>query len=219
MPRRRRAKAETTLVPHRTPDLAALLDEAKNCELAPLRRYLAAGGQPNALVSMQLAGGAFTTLPLLYSALFRSPHLTDYASSIDSLLDAGADINACFMDAADGVELSLLMCACQYYTSEPMAILLQRGADACLQTPSVSLTALHIAARCGSTDKCKLLPEANRRAIELRSCDGKSPLFEAAWGAQLPVVKLLHKDYGGNLFTTDEDGATLLHAAVQAQLP
>jgi Ankyrin repeats (3 copies) len=110
------------------------------------------------------------------------PRLTDYTASIDSLLDAGADINACFMDAADGVELSLLMCACQYYTSEPMAILLHRGADACLQTPSVSLTALHIAARCGSTDKCKLLLEANRRAIELRSCDGKSPLFEAAWG-------------------------------------
>jgi hypothetical protein len=40
MPRRRRVKAETTLVQHRTPDLAALLVKAKTCELAPLRRFL-----------------------------------------------------------------------------------------------------------------------------------------------------------------------------------
>jgi hypothetical protein len=65
MPRRRRANAETTLVQHRTPDLAALLDEAKDCELAPLRRFLAAGGHPDVLTSVHLVDGSICAAPLL----------------------------------------------------------------------------------------------------------------------------------------------------------
>jgi hypothetical protein len=46
MPRKRAAKPVTTLVPHRTPQLAQLLQAAETCEIEPLRRFLAAGGLP-----------------------------------------------------------------------------------------------------------------------------------------------------------------------------
>jgi hypothetical protein len=78
MPRRRRAKAETALVPHRSPDLAALLEAAKTCELAPLRRFLAAGGHPDTLVQKSSANGVTFSAPLLSRAMTRAPTLPDY---------------------------------------------------------------------------------------------------------------------------------------------
>jgi hypothetical protein len=82
MPRRRRAKAETALVPHRTPDLAALLEDAKTCELTPLKRFLAAGGHPDALVPMSRSDGSFVAAPLLFHAISRAKLLPDCRHSI-----------------------------------------------------------------------------------------------------------------------------------------
>jgi ankyrin repeat protein len=93
-------------------------------------------------------------------------------------------------------------------------MLLQHRADVCLRTPSTGLTALHIAARTGSTRNCKLLLDADRRTLELRACDGRTPVFEAAFNGHLPVVELLHESYSANLFAVDDYGATLLHTAV-----
>jgi Ankyrin repeats (3 copies)/Ankyrin repeats (many copies) len=220
MPRRRRAKAETTLVPHRTPNLAALLDEAKTCELAPLRRFLAAGGHPDALVPMQGACDTSDTAPLLFKAVIRSTFLPDYRSSIELLLDAGANINAFISGTEEGAEISPLIAACQpHYTNEPLMILLQRGADVCLRTPSFGVTALHAAATQGYTDKCKLLLAADRRVLEVRTRAGRSAMYAAVTEGQLPVVELLHKDYGADLFAVPDDGSTLLHAAVLAKVP
>jgi hypothetical protein len=94
---------ETALIPHCTPDLAALLEEAETCELAPLRRYLAAGGQPDALVPTERVDGSFVPAPLLFTAISRSPLFPDYKGSIELLLGAGANINALYAD--DAVEL------------------------------------------------------------------------------------------------------------------
>jgi uncharacterized protein len=120
----------------------------------------------------------------------------------------------------EGPELSLLMGACQAPSSnDPLKMMLQHGANACLQTPCSRFTALHIAATRGDTDKCKLLLEADRRTLEIRARGGRSPLFEAVLAGQLPAVELLHKGYGANLFTVADNGFTLLHAALIAQLP
>jgi hypothetical protein len=45
MPRKRPAKPED-LVPHRSPQLAQLLEAAKTCKSEPVRRFLDAGGLP-----------------------------------------------------------------------------------------------------------------------------------------------------------------------------
>jgi ankyrin len=217
MPRRRRAKAETALISHRTPDLAALLEEAKTCELAPLRRFLAAGGRADVLVPTERADGSFVSAPLLFTAIINSARLPDLRSTIELLLDAGANVNAFLVDDTLG-ELSILMSACQTpFSIEPLKILLQHGADVCLQTLSTGLTALHVAAACGFTDRCQLLLEANRRTLELCASGGRSAIFEAAIKGHLPVVELLHKGYGADLFAVDGKGWTLLHVAVRSQ--
>jgi ankyrin repeat protein len=110
------------------------------------------------------------------------------------------------------------MCACQQpYTNEPVKLLLQHGADVRLRTPATTMTALHVAARRGYKDKCKLLIEADESTLELRSCDGKTPIFDAVVAGHLPVVELLHKSYNADIFTVDDDGLTLLHGAVLAE--
>jgi ankyrin repeat protein len=218
MPRRQRTKATTTLAQHRTPDLAELLDKAKTCELTPLRRFLAAGGHADALVTGAVPGGFTGSAPLLYIAMCRSPLLPDYKDSIELLLAAGANVNVLLKAEPEGAELSLLMSACQSLSIETLKILLQHGASVCLQSPS-GFTALHVAARRGCPEKCKLLLQADRSALELRACGGQSTIYAAVLGGHLPVIELLHKSYGADLFTRDDDGLTLLHAAVLADAP
>jgi uncharacterized protein len=112
------------------------------------------------------------------------------------------------------------MCACQQSaTNEPLRILLQHGADPCLQTPTAGLTALHLAAKYGSISKCIMLLEAGRRTLELRADGGRSPLCYAVLSGQLPVVELLYKSYSADIFTVDDNGRTLLHSAVLAKQP
>eukprot|EP00953_Heterococcus_sp_UTEX-ZZ885_P010393 6071-Heterococcus_DN1.PRE.2 len=54
MPRRRAHRVpQSSLVQHRTPDLAKLLNEANSCEVAAIRRFLAAGGLPDTLVTCE----------------------------------------------------------------------------------------------------------------------------------------------------------------------
>jgi uncharacterized protein len=44
-------------------------------------------------------------------------------------------------------------------------------------------------------------------------------MYEAVWAGNLPVIELLHKGYGADIFTVADCGSTLLHAAVLAQVP
>jgi hypothetical protein len=59
------AASESTLVPHRAPDLCSLLASAKDgCPVA-MQQYLAAGGQADALVDLVLGTGQMGQAPLL----------------------------------------------------------------------------------------------------------------------------------------------------------
>ena len=88
-------------MPHRSPDLAALLEAAKTCELAPLRRCLAAGGHPDTLVQKSSANGVTFSAPLLSRAMTRAPTLPDYKACIELLLNAGANVDAIIMDGVE----------------------------------------------------------------------------------------------------------------------
>jgi ankyrin repeat protein len=142
----------------------------------------------------------------------------DYRESIELLLDAGANAHAVFVVAEDGSQMTLLMAACTARSSvEPLRILLQHGANACLSAPSSGLTALHIAVRHGSIDQCKLLVEIDRRTLEVRTGRGWSPVHCAVLAEQPAVLELLHTCHGADLSTVDDRGTTLLHAAALAQ--
>jgi hypothetical protein len=70
MPRKRAAKpATTTLVPHRSPQLAQLLEAAKSCNTEPLRRFLAAGGLPDSLVELRYDDGTSAPAPLVFKVI------------------------------------------------------------------------------------------------------------------------------------------------------
>jgi ankyrin repeat protein len=212
MSRKRSAKHVTNLVAHRTLDLARLHDGAKTCDLGLRERFLAGGGQPDALVGIVTHDYSSWQAPLLICAI-----TLGHLSSIELLLHAGANINA-FCLNSEGVEMSPLMIACQSsLATAATTILLEHGADVCLRTPTTGMTALHIAALMGTLDTCRLLLAANGRALELCSFDGRSPLSSAVGRAQLPVVAMLHEEYGAHLGTTDINGNTLLHAAVARQ--
>eukprot|EP00953_Heterococcus_sp_UTEX-ZZ885_P003496 2399-Heterococcus_DN1.PRE.7 len=62
-------KQETTLMPHRTPNLTAFLERAKTGESAQaLKAYLDAGGSPMAVLEVSVRGGGsvLQKLPLLH---------------------------------------------------------------------------------------------------------------------------------------------------------
>jgi uncharacterized protein len=92
-------------------------------------------------------------------------------------------------------------------------VLLERGADPC-KADSRGTSALHLAASAGHVSKCKLLLKASSgRAVTLHTVGGRTPLWSAVQAGHLPVVELLHAEYGADFDITDVEGLTLLHAA------
>jgi hypothetical protein len=73
---------ETTLVPHRTPNLTDLLERAKSGKLSDLQQYLKAGGSADVRNPTE----QFKLVPLLTS-IAASRH-SDAAASIKLLLEA-----------------------------------------------------------------------------------------------------------------------------------
>eukprot|EP00953_Heterococcus_sp_UTEX-ZZ885_P040175 20553-Heterococcus_DN1.PRE.1 len=114
MPRKRAAKPVTTLVPHCTPDLVELLEAAKTCKCEPLRRFLAAGGRPDALVELKYNNDIRRMSPLIFKAI--ATHQTDgcafHHEGLTVLLEAGANADAVCV-SGDGNEWTALMAACQ----------------------------------------------------------------------------------------------------------
>jgi formyltetrahydrofolate hydrolase len=102
-----RKKQETTLVPHRTPNLSVLLEKAKTGESATdVAALLSAGGSAQALVET-----ADLPMPLLhYMALYNQHSHRELAESMRLLLAAGADINLVALISA-GDNRTALMCA------------------------------------------------------------------------------------------------------------
>jgi ankyrin repeat protein len=115
-------------------------------------------------------------------------------------------------------ERSALMFACeQHECCSALQLLIKWGADVCYQSPATGNSALHIAASKCSVVKCELLldvPNAGP-ALELRDCDGMTPLAAAALKGLLAVIKCL-QSRGADIHTTTTTGETLLHCAARS---
>ena len=127
-------KPDTTLVPHRTPNLSALLERAKSGDSArAVKSYLDAGGSAGAHVLTFEASSVEQQMPLLHHmALHHSHPHTELAECVRLLIDAGADINATDRDN----HYTALMCASAAgCCTTVLQILLQHGADVLVATP------------------------------------------------------------------------------------
>jgi hypothetical protein len=130
----KKEQESTTLVPHRTPNLSALLERAKSGDVAQaVKAYLDAGGAADTLVRHQ-HGLITLQLPLLHIMAFTSAHPhKELAESVGLLMDAGADIN----DKRAGVGdqwTPLIHEAGKKCCTEVSDILLRAGADPCVRT-------------------------------------------------------------------------------------
>jgi uncharacterized protein len=223
--------AETTLVPHRAPNLTDLLERAKGGRLSNVQQYLSAGGSANVLVEAQiqraieapmlrsvgvLMGGPFEALLLTSVAAYGH---NDAAASIELLLEAGAAVDA--ISNSVGIrDRTALMVACSLDDNlHAVHSLLQGGADPCHQA-SGGITALHLTASAGFTEICRALHSANSGVLELRG-DGDSlsatPLIAASSLDQYAVVKLLCA-LGADVNQGDVNGNTpLIVAAAEGE--
>jgi ankyrin repeat protein len=181
---------ETTLVPHRAPNLTDLLERAKGGKLRDIQQYLKAGGSANVLQPLK----GFGLVPLLFYVAAVSH--SDAAASIKLLLEAGAAVDAASSSIV--MERTPLMMVC----SKPHALpavhaLLQGGADPCHQASSDGISALHVAVTAGLTETCAVLCTASSgRVLEL-TCNldgdghGMTPLMAACALKHYAVVELL----------------------------
>jgi ankyrin repeat protein len=135
-------------------------------------------------------------------------------SSIDMVLRAGADIDAfCCSQIPGEPSKTVLMEAAQYNRSiELLVLLLSRGASVCLQTTPHGDTALHLAARKGYTDKCRLLVGKDPRVLTVKDSRGCAALLAAAHEGHCETVQLLH-ELGAELSATDAHGDSALGVA------
>eukprot|EP00953_Heterococcus_sp_UTEX-ZZ885_P039199 20105-Heterococcus_DN1.PRE.3 len=134
--------AETTLVPHRAPNLTHLLKRAKGGKLSDVQQYLDAGGSTNVLVevpmrqSVKAGDSSEVSRPTqmlarltLLSGVAGSRH-SETAASIKLLLHAGAAVDA--LSRTTNWERTALMLACSISSNLPaVQALLQGGADPC----------------------------------------------------------------------------------------
>jgi uncharacterized protein len=204
------SSSSSSLVQHRTPQLTKLLNAASDCKLRPLQKFLKNGGLPDTLVE-QLRQSGVEQVPLIFKAI-QYNHYPEHRGSLKLLIDARANTGY----VVESLQSTPLMCACEVASSDPLSILLQSGLDPCQQVPSTGMTALHTAAASGAVAKCKLLLEADRRTLDMRTSNaitGCAPIFHAVSAGHLPVVTLLHKEYGASLNVHDNSGDTLLFAA------
>jgi Ankyrin repeats (many copies) len=162
----------TTLVPHTAPQLANLLERAKGGKRGDVQQYLNAGGSPNVLVQVELAGKKKVTAPLL-CGLVLSNH-REAADSLKLLLQAGAAADATFLDTAGEERTALLISGQQPGALTMVQALLDGGADPCYQT-SEGTSALYCAAARGRTSQCRALVAASSgQALELELGDENS---------------------------------------------
>jgi ankyrin repeat protein len=209
----KKEQESTTLVPHRTPNLSALLERAKSGDVAQaVKAYLDAGGAADTLVRHQ-HGLITLQLPLLHIMAFTSAHPhKELAESVGLLMDAGADIN----DKRAGVGdqwTPLIHEAGKKCCTEVSDILLRAGADPCVRTSPGRSTALHIAAKVGLAETCEMLiAKAGSSILEVRDCQGLTALKYAAIRGRTDNIKVLLQ-HGADVNAADNNRATPLFAA------
>eukprot|EP00953_Heterococcus_sp_UTEX-ZZ885_P007548 4570-Heterococcus_DN1.PRE.1 len=172
-------KQETTLLPHRTPNLSALLEHAKTGDSAlAVEAYLDAGGSANVLVPCRILTGVHQIPLLLYMALFSNHPHTELGESVRLLLEAGAHINA--LGGPEGDKRTALMCAIsRRCCTEVLQAYLLNGADVLVCSPTKGVTTLHYAATKGQADSCKLLLASENSVVDVKAVDGSTALMQA----------------------------------------
>jgi ankyrin repeat protein len=179
-------------VPHRTPNLSALLERAKSGDSAQaVKAYLDAGGLATAQVDVPCIE-AMLRLPLLHSIALTNAHPhSELTESVRLLLAAGADIEACIADLK-GRGRTALMCATEHTCcTAALAAFMEAGADPCARSSMCSDTAPHIAAQMGLTEGCRLLLARSETLLEARGSTGRTPLHCAASGGHVHAVQEL----------------------------
>jgi ankyrin repeat protein len=181
-------KAETTLVPHRTPDLSSLLQRAQTGDSAiTVKAFLDAGGVAGALVP---GGGpsGMQPIPLLHhKALYNSHPHAELAESVTLLVAAGVDINCLSSDVS---RIPLMFASDKSCCTRVLQVFLQSSADVLASTSS-SVTTLHHAAVSGRTASCELLLARERSLIHARDERGCIALIGAVDHAFIDVVRVL----------------------------
>jgi ankyrin repeat protein len=203
--KKRAPAAETTLVPHRAPNLTDLLERAAKGKPSNVQQYLSKGGSANVLVKVlvtKVFDRAQSTdvphstqqlelVPLLLSVA-ESGH-SEAAASINLLLQAGAAVDATTSNSV-AERTTLMLCSFSGNLISVQA-LLQGGADPCYQASSDGVSALHLAASAGQIEICRVLNTASSgRALELvgkREGPGATPLIAACTAEQCASVELL----------------------------
>jgi ankyrin repeat protein len=203
---------ETTLLPHRTPNLSALLEHAKTGDSAlAVEAYLDAGGSANVLVPRRILTGVDQIPLLLYMALFSNHPHTELGESVRLLLEAGAHINA--LGGPEGDKRTALMCAIsRRCCTEVLQAYLLNGADVLVCSPTKGVTTLHYAATKGQTDSCKLLLASENSVVDVKAVDGSTALMQAVASEHVHIVKLLLQN-GADVNAVSNDNTTALIAA------
>jgi ankyrin repeat protein len=211
-------KQETTLVPHKSPNLSVLLERAKSGSSPDaVTAYLDAGGSPVALSVLQGSRPPLQ-LPLLHYMAFRNAHPhSELAESVKLLVAAGADINA-KAAGPDGNERTAFMCALERKCcTRALDVLLQASADPCARSTGCCMTALHMAAVTGSTECCELLLARADTLLELRDVNGWTALTHAAHSGHLDIIQLLVQ-HGADINVVSKDLTPLIAASSQKRV-
>jgi uncharacterized protein len=215
-------KQETTLVPHRTPNLSVLLERAKDGAAAQaVKTYLNAGGSAD--VSVSGRGAAALPIPLLHYVALYNPHPhRELAESIKLLIDAGADINiigdaGADVDNKEGNAIltrqAPVVCAAERICcATVLKVLLEAGADPHMKSVPGCATALHWAAVAGSTESCEMLLARAVALLNARDDFDRTALMEASQHGHLHTAQLL-LEQGADISVTDSDGQSALFAA------
>jgi uncharacterized protein len=207
----KKAKARVnTLVAHKAPQLAHLLERANSGKRSDVQQYLNAGGSPNVLVDVEFGGSS--KAPLLCS-IAGWAH-SEAADSIKLLLQAGADTTATCEVAHQKLYTALMMASTKPCAS--LQALLDGGADPCYQTGDERSTALHVAAANGFLQQCEMLVAASGgRALEIaQTSNGNTPLLTACCNQKSAVVKLLCS-LGADASSSNSFGNTALIIAAK----
>jgi uncharacterized protein len=212
--RAQRNKQETSLVPHRTPDLSSLLERAKTGRSAQaVKAFLDAGGSPLTVVSCDSSDGV-VQIDLLHCVILTNPHPhRELAESVRMLVAAGADVNAGLQGDGRTALTSAAECNC---CAAVLDSLLQVGADPLVASTKQRITPLHMAVREGPVESCELLLAAAETLVDMSDVTGRTALMRAAQCGRLEIVKLLLQK-GAAVNATDSQESTPLYVAALFQ--